>query len=69
MEIGKEKIIRFKPDIIFCFAPPSYLSNNYLDEMVISLENNPKLIAWYGANVGDEKIFNFFDLTLSNSKH
>lgn len=69
MEIGKEKIIRFKPDIIFCFAPPSYLSNNYLHEMVASLEKKPKLIAWYGANVGDEAIFNFFDLTLSNSKH
>jgi len=69
MEIGKEKIIRFKPDIIFCFAPPSYLSNNYLHEIVVSLVNKPKLIAWYGANIGDEKIFNFFDLTLSNSKH
>lgn len=69
MEIGKEKIIRFKPDIIFCFAPPSYLSNNYLHEMIASLKNKPKLIAWYGANAGDEDIFNFFDLTLSNSKH
>ena len=69
MEIGKEKIIRFKPDIIFCFAPPTYLSNNYLQELVSSLERKPKLIAWYGANVGDEKIFSFFDLTLSNSKH
>jgi spore maturation protein CgeB len=69
MEIGKEKIIRFKPDIIFCFAPPSYLSNNYLHEIVASLEKKPKLITWYGANVGDESIFNFFDLTLSNSKH
>jgi spore maturation protein CgeB len=69
MEIGKEKIIRFKPDVIFCFAPLSYLSNNYLNEIVASLENKPKVIAWYGANVGDEKIFNFFDLTLTNSKH
>jgi spore maturation protein CgeB len=69
MEIGKEKIIRFKPDIIFCFAPPSYLTNNFLKELVSSVEKKPKLIAWYGANVGDEKIFYFFDLTLSNSKH
>lgn len=69
MEIGKEKITRFKPDIIFCFAPPSYFKENFLQELVSSLEKKPKLIAWYGANVGNENIFNFFDLTLSNSKH
>ena len=45
MEIGAEKIIRFKPNVIFCFAPLSYLSNNFLHEMVASLENKPKLIA------------------------
>ena len=69
MEIGKEKIIRFKPDVIFCFAPPSYFKEKFLHELVSSLEKKPKLIAWYGANVGEENIFNFFDLTLSNSKH
>ena len=69
MEIGKEKITQFKPDIIFCFAPPTYLSNNFLYELATSLEKKPKLIAWYGANAGNENIFSFFDLTLSNSKH
>ena len=68
-EIGLEKIKRFKPDVIFAFAPLTYLKNNFLDELVSSLNKKPKLIAWFGANCGDEEIFRYFDLTLSNSKH
>ena len=67
--IGIEKIKRFQPDVIFCRSPHSYLKNNFLDELVSSLNKKPKLIAWYGAASGDESIFRFFDLTLSNSKH
>ena len=69
IEIGLEKIKRFKPDVIFAFAPLTYLKNNFLDELVSSLNKKPKLIAWFGANCGDEEIFRYFDLTLSNSKH
>ena len=68
-EIGLEKIKRFQPDVIFCRSPHSYLKKNFLDELVSSLYKKPKLIAWYGAASGDESIFRFFDLTLSNSKH
>ncbi len=68
-EIGLEKIKKFKPDIIFTFAPLDYKGNGFIDELICSLSKNPKLIAWYGANCGDEKIFRYFDLTLSNSKH
>jgi len=69
IEIGLEKIKRFKPDVIFAFAPLTYLKNNFLDELISALSKKPKLIAWYGANCGDEEIFRYFDLTLSNSKH
>jgi spore maturation protein CgeB len=68
-EIGLEKIKRFEPDIIFTFAPQIYLQDGYLNQLVISLSNKPKLVAWYGANCGNEEIFRNFDLTLSNSKH
>ena len=69
LEIGLEKIKRFKPDVIFAFAPLTYLKNNFLDELISSLSKRPKVIAWYGANCGDEEILRYFDLTLSNSKH
>jgi spore maturation protein CgeB len=69
MDIGDEMIKRFKPDIIFVFAPLTYVKNNFLNELISSLSKKPKLIAWYGANCGDENIFRFFDLTLSNSKN
>ncbi len=68
-EIGLEKIKRFKPDIIFSFAPLTYFKSDFLKEIISSLNERPKLFAWYGANCGDEEIFRFFDLTLSNSKH
>lgn len=68
-EIGLEKIKQFKPDVIFSFAPLTYLKNNFLGELIGSLRKKPRLIAWYGANCGDEEMFRFFDLTLSNSKH
>ena len=68
-EIGLEKIKQFKPDVIFAFAPLTYLKNNFLDELIGAARKKPKLIAWYGANCGDEEIFRYFDLTLSNSKH
>ena len=69
LKIGLEKIKRFKPDIIFCTSPLSYINNHFIDELLDVLETSLKLIAWYGANCGDEKIFAKFDLTLSNSKH
>ncbi|MAL85809.1 MAG: hypothetical protein CMI23_05585 [Opitutae bacterium] len=69
LEIGKEKIRRFQPNIIFCFAPTLYVGNRFLDEVSGEIKPKVKLIAWYGANVGDENMFNRFDLTLSNSKH
>jgi hypothetical protein len=68
-EIGLEKIKRFKPDIIYCSSPHAYIQNGFLEELINSLSRRPKIVAWYGANCGDEKIFNFFDLTLTNSKH
>lgn len=67
MDIGDEMIKRFKPDIIFVFAPLTYIKNNFLDKLIGSLSKKPKLIAWYGANCGDENIFRYFNLTLSNS--
>ena len=68
-EIGLEKIKRFKPDLIFCRSPNTYLNNHFLHELIDLLSKKPKLIAWYGANCGDEEIFRYFDLTLTNSKH
>ena len=68
-EIGLEKIKRFKPNIIFNFAPLIYKRNSFIDELIYSMGTKPKLIAWYGANCGDEEIFISYDLTLSNSKH
>lgn len=68
-EIGLEKIKRFKPNIIYCTAPFTYTQNHFIQSLLKILEKRPKLIAWYGANCGDEKIFNLFDLTLSNSEY
>lgn len=68
-EIGLEKIKRFKPDIIYCSAPLIYTRNSFIQNLLKILEKRPKLIAWYGANCGNEEIFNLFDLTLSNSNH
>ena len=68
-QIGIEKIKRFKPDIIFCSSPLYYTQSNFLRELITLLPKKPKLIAWYGANCGNERIFRNFDLTLSNSKH
>ena len=69
LEIGIEKIKKFIPNIIFCFDPHSYLQNGFLKSLINSSPIKPKLIAWYGANCGDEEIFRSYDLTLSNSKH
>ena len=68
-QIGIEKIKRFKPDILYCSSPLFYTRSNFLNILINHLPKKPKLVAWYGANCGDEKIFSFFDLTLSNSKH
>jgi spore maturation protein CgeB len=68
-QIGIEKIKRFNPDIIYCDCPLFYLHSNFLNELIYNLAKRPKLVAWYGANCGDEETFRFFDLTLSNSKH
>ncbi len=67
-QIGIEKIKRFNPDIIFCTSPLSYLKSHFLRELICLLPKKPKLVSWYGANCGDERIFRNFDLTLSNSK-
>ena len=69
LKIGLEKIKRFKPDILYCFSPFFYARNNFLNELTNLLPKKPKLVSWYGANCGDEKIFRNFDLTLSNSRH
>ena len=68
-EIGIEKIKRFQPDIIFCSAPMIYSNNHFIDDLQNVLSKRPKLVAWYGANCGNEKIFDQFDLILSNSAH
>ena len=69
MEIGIEKITRFKPDIIFCLSPVSYIANGFIERTISALKKKPKLVTWYGANCGNEAIFSQFDLILSNSKH
>lgn len=69
LEVGLKKIKKFNPDVLYCSSPSFYIQNGFLQELVHSLPQKPKLVAWYGANCGDEKIFSFFDLTLSNSKH
>ena len=68
-QIGLEKIKRFNPDLIYCSSPLYYMQSNFLRELITPLPKKPKLIAWYGANCGDERIFRNFDLTLSNSKY
>lgn len=69
IEIGLEKLKRFKPDIIFTFSPLLYTQSNFLIQLLSILRRKPKLLSWYGANCGNEEIFRYFDLTLSNSKH
>jgi spore maturation protein CgeB len=69
VEIGVEKITRFKPDIIFCLSPVTYIANGFIERTISALKKKPKLVAWYGANCGNEGIFSQFDLILSNSKH
>ncbi|MBT6324689.1 MAG: glycosyltransferase family 1 protein, partial [Bdellovibrionales bacterium] len=56
-------------DIIFCLSPFIYINNNFIVELLSKLTKRVKLVAWYGANCGNEEIFRKFDLTLSNSKH
>ena len=67
MEIGHEMICRFKPDILFTFSPSIFVNNAFINNLVNNLTQKPKLVAWYGANSGNEGIFKNFDLTLSNS--
>ena len=69
LQIGLEKIKKFKPDIIYCSSALFYMRSNFLKELIGCLPKRPQLVSWYGANCGDEEIFRFFDLTLSNSKH
>ena len=69
LQIGVEKIKRFNPDIIFCSSANFYINSNFITELISVLPQRPKLVSWYGANCGDERIFRNFDLTLSNSKH
>ena len=69
LNIGLEKVKRFKPDILYCTSPVYYIKSNFLKELISILPKCPKIIAWYGADYGKEEIFQFFDLTLSNSKH
>ena len=69
IEIGLEKIKRFEPDILYCSAPFIYTRNSFIQNLLKILKKRPKLIAWYGANCGNEEIFNLFDLTLSNSNY
>jgi hypothetical protein len=68
-QIGIEKIKRFNPDLIYCSSPLFYQKSHFLRELMTLLPQKPKLVAWYGANCGNERIFRNFDLTLSNSKH
>lgn len=68
-KIGIEKIKRFNPDIIFCSSLNFYINSNFITELLSVLPQRPKLVSWYGANCGDERIFRNFDLTLSNSEH
>ena len=69
LKIGLEKIKRFKPDIIFCTSPSVYIRNQFIKDLLGVLKKRPKLIAWYGADCGNENVFKQFDLTLSNSTH
>ena len=68
-QIGIEKIKRFNPDILYCSSPLFYTRSKFLKELIDCLPKKPQLVCWYGANCGDEEIFRFFDLTLSNSKY
>ena len=69
VEIGLEKVKRFKPEIIFCTSPAVYTNNHFIKQLLSVLKKRPKLVAWYGANCGNENVFKQFDLTLSNSNH
>ncbi len=69
LNIGLEKVKRFEPDILYCTSPVCYIKSSFLKELISILPKRPKIIAWYGADCGKEEIFQFFDLTLSNSKH
>ena len=62
-QIGLEKIKRFKPDILYCSSPLFYSRSNFLNKLINILPKKPKLVAWYGANCGDEEAFRYFDLT------
>ena len=69
VEIGFEKIKRFEPDIIFCTSPVVYINNRLIKGLLSVLKKRPKLVAWYGADCGNENVFKQFDLILSNSAH
>ena len=49
-EIGLEKIKQFKPDVIFSFAPLTYLKNNFLEELIGALYKRPKVKLRYKVN-------------------
>lgn len=69
VEIGLEKVKRFKPDIVICTSPVAYINNRFIKDLLSVLKKRPKLVAWYGADCGNENVFQQFDLTLSNSTH
>jgi spore maturation protein CgeB len=61
------EIMNYNPDFIFVFSPHYY--RNIIKEIKDHVSNNTKIVAWYGANQGDEKkVFSNYDLVLSNSK-
>ena len=66
-ELFIERIKSFKADIIFVFSPHYYRS--LIGPIMECAPSIKKVVAWYGANQGDEKkTFSIYDLVLTNSK-
>ena len=66
-ELFLERIKSFKADIIFVFSPHYYRS--LIGPLMDCSPSIKKVVAWYGANQGEEKkTFSIYDLVLTNSK-
>ena len=65
-EILEEQLKRNQPDIVLIYNAP-YFANGYLSHIRELCPSIKKVITWYGSPMGDETIFNDYDLVFSNS--
>ena len=66
-EIILEQTKRFNPNILFIFGASYFAQNCRLERLVCNCGSIKKKVCWYGAPEGNERMFQKYDLVLTNS--